>query len=125
MAHSSSMDQPQTSGTEYVTVAEVRKLVHSEIKAEQRSTASTWIAAIAALALILGFIQWHVTGLRDDMWTGLETVRAEVQSVRNDMRDEIGSIRAEVSMLRGEISSLGERMARVEVLLVDRLPTAP
>ena len=105
-----------------MSALEVRELVrseirHSEIKVE-RNRASAWVAAIAAMALILGFIQWHVTGLRNDTRTEFGSIRAEIQNVRTDMR-------AEISALRGEVSSLGERMARVEALLVDRLPAAP
>lgn len=80
--------------------------------------------------------------VRSDMRAEFGRVRAETGSIRAEMggmqekigsrQDEISSVRAEIESMRTEldeihsaISSLGEQMIRFEMLIQDRLPSAP
>ena len=109
--------------------------------------------AIATATLIVGIFLWQLTDLREDMRADSQSIRMEIGSVRAEIRSvraeieaeigsvreeigsvraeigsvraEIGSVREEVGTLRGEVAALRERIARVETLLLDRLPAAP
>lgn len=73
--------------------------------------------------------------VRSDMRAEFGRVRAEMGSIRAEMgrmqekignrQDEIESMRTELDEIRSAISSLGEQMIHLEMLIQDRLPSAP
>ena len=130
--------------------AEIVDLVRAEIDASRTKAGEThpqpqeaigrpkfaasgqiWTAVgttIATVALIVGIFQWQLTDFREEMRADSRSIRAEIGNVWaefGNVRTEIGSLREEVFAIRGEVAALGERVARVETLLADRLPTAP
>ena len=93
-------------------------------------------AEIGSLRAEIGSINAEIGSLRAEL-------RAEISELRSDMREdfrlleakfeakfdevwaELGDIQAELGELRSEIGALSERMARIEVVMQDRLPAAP
>ena len=106
------------------------------------------ILGLAALGLILfGFTRADIDSLRQEMRQELNGVRQEMRQeiggvrqemrqeiggVRQEMRQEIGGVRQEIGGVRQEIGGvrreiamLGERLARVEVILGIDAPSRP
>ena len=84
----------------------------------------------------------EIGGVRSDMRAEFGSVRAEMGSIRAEMgemqekigsmqekigrmQEEISKVRTELDEIRSAISSLGEQMIRFEMLIQDRLPSAP
>ena len=85
-----------------------------------------------SIRMEIGSVRAEIRSVRAEIGAEIEaeigSVREEIGSVREEIgsvRAEIGSVREEVGTLRGEVAALRERIARVETLLLDRLPTTP
>ena len=90
--------------------------------ASRASVVLTGIIALAAVVGVqLGAVYWLNDSIRNDMQAGFASMHDEFGRVR----DEIGSVRAEVGGLRAEVGELRERVIRIEILIEDRLPSAP
>ena len=102
-------------------------------------TVFTGIIALAALATLqLGLFYWLDNTIRSEI-SGvngeISSVRGEISDLRSDMREDFrlleakfeakfDEVWAELAELRSEIGALSERMARIEVVMQDRLPAA-
>lgn len=104
-----------------------------------RANSDSLRAEIGSVRAEIGSVRAEIGSLRAEIGAEIEaeigSVREEIRSVREEIRsvreevgsvrEEVGSVREEVGTLRGEIATLRERIARVETLLLDRLPTSP
>ena len=90
------------------------------------------IAATAVVTVQLGTIYWLSESIRSEV----SEVRSEISELRSDVREDIRSLeakveakidelRAEIGEFRAEIDKLRERVARIEVVVEDRPPSAP
>ena len=120
--------------------------IRSDMRAEIGSLRDDFRAEIGSLR---DDFRAEIGGVRSDMRTEFSSVRAEMGSIRAEMgemqekigsmqekigsvQEKIGSMQEEISKMRTEldearsaISALGEQMIRFEMLIQDRLPSAP
>ena len=95
-----------------------------------RQTLKWLFGGIVALGILLaGALYTEIKLLRTDIGNELAAIRTEIGSVRTEIgsvRMEIGSVRMELGneiMANREVTAeLAERLARIEGILLDRLP---
>ena len=131
--------------------AQYRPQEAAERPASKTMPVFTGIIALAALATLqLGMFYWLDNSIRSEISSvngEMSSLRGEMSSLRVELNAEISSVRGEISDLRSdmredfrlleakfeakfdevwaELAELNERMARIEVVMQDRLPAAP
>ena len=71
-----------------------------------------------------GTIKW-LLGLLTAIWlAAFGVVYAKMDSTEKGLRAEIAAVRDDVASVRADVASNGERLARIETLLQERLPPA-
>ena len=113
--------------------AQSRPQETAERTAPKTTTVFTGIIALAALATLqLGLFYRLDNTIRSEV----SGVNGEISDLRSDMREDFrlleakfeakfDEVWAELAELRSEIGALSEWMARIEVVMQDRLPAAP
>ena len=104
MAHSSPIDQPQTSESESTTAAETRKPARSEINAGRGPTSSAsfhvWTAigtTIATATLVVAIVQLQIGNVQSQ----IENVQAQIGNVQA----QIGNAESQITGLRGYVQN--------------------
>lgn len=97
--------------------------------ASRASVVLTGIIALAAVVGVqLGAVYWLNDSIRNDMQAGFASMHDEFGRVRDEIGSggaDVGGLRAEIGELRAEVGELRERVIRIELLIEDRLPSAP
>ena len=101
------------------------------------SAAIIFVVAWATLQLGMAFwlynsirseisgVNGEISSLRGEMSSLRVELNAEISDLRSDMREDFRLLEAKFDEVLVELGAFSERMARIEVVVQDRLPAAP
>ena len=98
--------------------------VRDDFRAEIGNVRSDMRAEFGSVRAEMGGIRAEMGGMQEKIGSMQEKI-GSVQEKIGSMQEEISSVRTELDEVRSAISALGEQMIRFEMLIQDRLPSAP